>query len=294
MKIAGAALIASLALAAATGAQAQLRTNVPPPPRPGATGPQTVGPAADASKALDVTGKVNDGMTYVVGGAAHTAMTMDPSIVPALGKTSSVISKLGYGLSGAKIAVDAYRGDTPAVIEGTVQLGVDVAVDAACASTGPGAVPCGAAYAGGKLLGTGISYGVEYATGHSIGEHVYDGGQWVKHQIDPSTDPAQQAYWDRAADDMRARHAATAAENAQANDDDARAAAQYEANRQAAARADAEARDAAAQNAMFWSSMAAVSASQAAPRSEGGGPSVNGCHPGHNESAHPGGCHAPR
>ncbi len=213
---------AALTLNVCAISQAAAQTAPPPP----------VEKKSKAEEAVGVVSKVNSA-TGLIFDTAISAGPNSADVLRQANKVSDGFGALGLAFTASEMTSSIYRGDTPAVLEQSQELLVDAGVASVCAGSGPGAIPCGAAYGMGKLAGQAFSYGVKESTGQDIGAHVYNGYEWLKHKAMPDTDPSNEAYWEKLRDQHEARVQAGAA-------------------------------------------------------------SGSGCHSGHDETAHPGGCNQPR
>lgn len=271
-----------VALAAGWSATASAQTNVPPPPKP-APAPAT--PVSDAAGAI---GAVNDVRSLGFDALVHGTVT-DAEGLKQAGQVSKGFNYFGRALTGVKVADGLSRGDTAPMYEAAAGEAIDYGVARLCQANGPAvAVPCGLAYQGGKLVGNGINYGVKSWTGREIGDHAYDAYAAAKHKVFPETDPDNDAFWEARKQEFQSRFTATRA----ANED---AVAQAAAAQQASVAPDTSFADMLAGITNFLPANGAnptpVPFAPTAPETAPAVADPTGCHPGHDEQAHPGGCH---
>jgi len=211
-----AALLVILAL---TAGPAFAQSNLPPAP------PAQSGTAKTISTGFGSVGWVNDSTGLIIQGgeieAIRTGVAGAESAATLKGAVKFVGVR-GVVLQGTKMATDLYRGDTAAVIESSAGLLIDAGVTGICDASGAAMPACNLTYAGAKVIGTAIDAGYSAVTRSSIGADTYDGIQWARHQVDPSSELDNPAYWAKAETDMRAQHAAAAAGNLAANNENAR------------------------------------------------------------------------
>lgn len=203
-----------------------------------------------------------------------------------VGKVAKVVSYLDKG----------YRGDKVGLAQNATEDAVEYVATRLCSPFGPaGVAACSGAYGVGQAVGGGINSLTEMVTGSTLQDHMTDGYfsgyEKIKHALDPMSDPDsaefEQAMEQRARDN-RARHSSSAQQHSNRNQELA------EIQRQQAAAAQQQSPD-------FQSLMGGLSgalgsqAPLAGAQGAAGAPQedidpATGCHRGHDEKSHPGGC----
>ena len=264
---------------------------------------------ADAAAALDVTGTVLGFKETSIEALAVTSAALgDRTATRVLGETANQYGRLGNGVAAIDTAVAAARGDMDRVRENAAGFVGDQVVSRACGMTGA-PLHCSVAYEAGKLVGEGINYLPKLANpnNRTINEAWTDevvfptwtalgcpGSQSV-FGVDPRYCGGENSQ--AARDAARQRHE-TSSRNLQSLQQEHDAQMQAQQSQQTASGSSGDSG--------FADGLAAVLGAyvdyeeqrltsspepSAAPSTAPSQPATSGgCHPGHDEQAHPGGC----
>jgi hypothetical protein len=297
----------------ATGASAQGARIPPPKVNPGdqlaedvATGADRAGTVGSVTETVGtgrkMLGKMSNGLT---GLSPETYGTRPGNVDIKAGKRLERIgSRIGTVATSVDYATTLYREGVPGVLQKGVEDGTDMLADGMAKGYGPvGQVLIKGSYMAGKGVGAGINAITKWQTGQTLQDHATDAYfnayEWTKHKIYPETDPMS-AEFEAVQASNRASYRAAAAANAAVNAREAEA-------REAAAEAQQQSAAAAASAASFQAFMGALNGGAGfvpvtAPYTPipqtstavGGNQCeidpATGCHVGHDESSHPGGC----
>ncbi len=223
-------------------------------------------------------------------------------VLEKVGKPFQVLDK---GMSIYQVGEDVIRGDTAAALEHGTEFVIDRGVESLCAGAGPGALPCEVSYEAGKLVGDQLNK--HFDARNKINKHIYE-PLYDKYQrtFHPENHPEEPEFWERIErehqerkqrqrDDGRQRFEQTVELNRQAREEqerlDAQAAlstADSTQDNNSAMSAFTDLLGAAANEYVRQEQLRSLAPVSRAPASA---PTANGCHSGHDESAHPGGCH---
>lgn len=205
--------------------------------------------------------------------------------------SSQALSNLGAAVGGYALGVSGLSKASGAA--GRVAAGIMQGDDNAAATGAAETMAYGASCAAGWMGGGGPG-GCDRAVDAADMAIDY-GNKAVGYGIDEYFERRDRAILensDAAFASMRAHHAVSAHAHAETNDEDARfAAAQAAQAAEAQAFADYDAQIANGRTAQFFQNLAGQPANYTPHGDDRGGASVGGCHPGHDETAHSGGCH---
>lgn len=305
------ALLAAAALPAVAAAQ-----GAPPPPSAGVAAPASptaTPPAATEKKeayGLQDAGEHTLRATQTIFNGAGAAASPDPSATIARDakRVNGYFDKVGDGLTlidvgvtsyevGTEISQGNYRAAARKGAAAVIDQCIGAAIAAGCTAATVGTTGPGAVFAE-PLCVAAVTTVVEYcdhklkeATGMSMSETVVDwgvkGGAAAIGAMDSAFGSAERDFGQaRASADAKRMSMSDANQAALAEQ-----AAQEQAARDAAAAA-TSANDALFLNNLMMGLGSSFVPPPAVPLAPAAGPS--GCHPGHDEAAHPGGCHSPR
>jgi hypothetical protein len=306
---------AALALSCSSAAIAQVGSTVPPSKNapPQGTQPQgLVGQAAedvqDGAEQIELIGDVASdyGKKLQSDGAFMASRTGRILGRHELGAGEKVIAQgtrlgtigsaasTGAGYAGTAAQVvgygdKLYRGDVPGLMQSGVEDGLEFAVPKLMC--GPAAAACGVAYSAGSVVGGGLNSLSKWVSGETLQDHMtdvyYSGYEKAKHALYPETDPDSEEFANavraRAAEN-RAKFGASSAAHAARNEEVAEQRRQEELDR-------INQIYSASLPVPNYTPLSGEPVSGAAPASaEEDIDPATGCHRGHDEGSHPGGC----